>query len=119
MQSVPNTTRKKSCYKETEISVTTYRGLLLTVFWHATQLILWGSITLVFSATDQLNMQHRGTQPRFNPRVVYVGFKVYQGTMGQTLLQVLLFSPLSVSSHQWSILTFLSFTDIIWSLKVP
>jgi hypothetical protein len=35
-------------------------------------------------------------QPRFNPRVVYVGFMVYQVTMGQSLLQVLPFSPVSI-----------------------
>jgi hypothetical protein len=94
---------------------TTYRGLVLTVLGHAIQFILWGRITLVFSGTSQLNMQHRGTQTRFNPRVVYLGLVVYQVTMGQSLLQVLLFSPISIIPPMLH--TFLSFTDI-WFLQV-
>ena len=82
--------------RKTEIRLTTYRSLLLTVFWHATQFILWGSITFVFSAINQLNMQHRGTHPRINPRVDHVGLVVYQVTIGQSLLQVLLYSPISI-----------------------
>jgi len=98
--------------RKTKIRITTYRGLLLTVLWHATQFILWGSITLMFSATNQLNKLNRGTTQ--GSLCGICGLPSDNTTKSSPSASIFL----SVLSHQCSILTHLSFTDIIWSLQV-